>query len=197
MLVKEKFFKTFLKKNFLYIFFTILILNLENLAIANEKESIVDKLKNIKSLKFNFEQKTNEKIEVGICYLVFPNKLKCDYDDNKKKELIINEKRLAITQKRYNKTYYYSVKKSPFLKILNKDQLIKLIRESSIEQKNNQIHLTSIENNEKKITIIFNKKNFDLIGWEINDQFKNKIVFLIEILSTNEDVNLEIFKIPA
>ena len=173
------------------------MLNLENLAIADEKESIVDKLKNIESLKFNFEQKTNEKIEVGICYLVFPSKLKCDYDDNKKKELIINKKRLAITQKRYNKTYYYSVKKSPFLKILNKDQLIKLVKESFLEQKNNQIYLTSIDNNEKKITIIFNKNNFDLIGWEINDQFENKIVFLIKILSTNEDVNLEIFKIPA
>ena len=64
-----------------------------------------------------------------------------------------------------------------------------------IEQKNNQIHLTSIDNKEKKITIIFDKKNFDLIGWEINDQFENKIVFLIEILSTNEDMNLEIFKV--
>ena len=84
-----------------------------------------------------------------------------------------------------------------FHNTLNKDQLIKLIRESLLEQKNNQIHLTSIDNKEKKITIIFDKKNFDLIGWEINDQFENKIVFLIEILSTNEDVNLEIFKIPA
>ena len=132
----------------------ILIFNFQNFAIADEKQSIVKKLQNIKSLKFNFKQKTNEMVEVGICFLVFPSKLKCDYDDNKQKKLIINKNRLAITQKRYNKTFYYSIKKSPFLKILNKNQLIQLVNESLLEHKSNQIHLTNIDNEEKKITIL-------------------------------------------
>mgnify|MGYP001196712319 FL=1 len=195
MLANERSFKILLKKNFLYIFL-IIVFSFESLAIADEKKNIIEKLKNTKSLKFNFKQNTNEKIETGVCYLVFPKKLKCDYKDNKQKELIINNNRLAITQKRYNKTFYYSVKKSPFIKILDKNQLINLIEGSILNYKNNQIHLTSINHDKKKITILFKKKNFDLIGWKINDQFENKISFLIKILSENQEINLKIFEIP-
>ena len=35
------------------------------------------------------------------------------------------------------------------------------------------------------------------MGWKINDQFENKISFLIEILSKNEEINLKIFEIPS
>jgi len=185
-----------LKKNFLYIFL-ILLFGFKNLAIADEKQNIIDKLRNTKSLKFNFEQKTNEIVESGVCYLVFPSKLKCDYEDKNQKELIINKNRLAITQKRYNKTLYYSVKKSPFIKILNKKQLINLIKESILEHKNNQIHLTNNNNDARRIIILFDKKNFNLIGWKINDQFENKISFLIEILSKNQEINLQMFEIPS
>ena len=194
MLANVRFYKILLKKNFLYTLL-VLIFNFESIAIADEKQNIIEKLKNTKSLKFKFNQKTNEKIEDGICYLVFPKKLKCDYKDKNQKELIINNNRLAITQKRYNKTFYYSVKKSPFIKILDKNQLINLIEESKLKYTNNQIHLTSLDN-DKKITILFEKKNFDLIGWKINDQFENKISFLINILSINKETNLKIFEIP-
>ena len=57
MLAKGRSFKILLNKNFLYIFL-ILTLSFENLAIADEKQNIIDKLKNTKSLKFNFKQKT-------------------------------------------------------------------------------------------------------------------------------------------
>ena len=162
---------------------------------ADEKENIIGKLKNIDSLKFNFEQITNEIIEIGVCELVFPNKLRCYYSNKNQKELIINNNRLAITQKRYNKTFYYSVKESPFLKILDKNSLIKLIRESLSESNNNQIHLTNTNSEKEEIVIIFDKKNFNLIGWKINDQFNNKIIFLIEIISINEIVDLKKFEI--
>ena len=89
------------------------------------------------------------------------------------------------------------MKKSPFLKILDKKQLINLIERSILEHKNNQIHLTRINDDKQKITILFKKKNFDLKGWKINDQFENKISFLIEILSKNEEINLKIFEIPS
>lgn len=194
MLANVKSFKIFFKKKFLYIFI-FLLFSFENLAIANEKENIINELKNTRSLKFNFKQKTNEKYEIGVCYLVFPKKLKCNYDDKNQKELIINNNRLSITQKRYNKTLYYSVKKSPFLQILDKKKLFDLIEESILEYKNNQIHLTY--DDERKITILFKEKDFDLIGWKIKDQFENKISFLIEILSKNEEINLNIFKIPS
>ena len=113
MLVNVKFFKPFL------IFF-FLTANL----FANEKNQIINQLNNLNSLEFTFNQLINDKTEKGSCLLEFPGKLKCDYFDDKEKELIINNKRLAITQKKYNKTYYYPISKSPFLNILYKDKLL-------------------------------------------------------------------------
>ena len=60
-------------------------------------------------------------MEKGNCLLKFSGKLKCEYFDNKEKEIVINNKKLAITQKRYNKTYRYPIAKSPFLNILYKE----------------------------------------------------------------------------
>ena len=91
MLVNVKFYKIF----------TIFILLSVNLS-ADEKDQIVTQLNNLKSLEFTFNQVVNDKTEKGSCLLEFPGKLKCDYFDDKEKVLIINKKRLAITQKRYN-----------------------------------------------------------------------------------------------
>ncbi len=183
-----------MNKIFLYLFL-FLLFNSHNFSVADEKKNIINKLENINSLKFNFKQITNEIIETGLCELVFPSKLKCYYSDKNQKELIINNSRLAITQKRYDKTFYYSVKKSPFLQILNKNQLIKLIKESLLKNINNQIHLVNFSKNKEKIVIFFDENNFNLIGWKINDQFKNKVTFLIEIISANEKVDLKKFEI--
>ena len=108
------------------------------------KKNIIQKLININSIKFNFEQKTNEDIENGICYLKFQNKLKCVYDDNKKKEMIINKKSLVIFQKRYNKKYFYPVSKSMFKQILNREELISLVKTSKIEFRNDEINLIKL-----------------------------------------------------
>ena len=101
MLVNVKFFKE--------IFLTFIILLISTSLSANEKEKIISQLNNLNSLEFTFKQLINEKTEKGSCLLQFPGKLKCNYFDDKKKELIINKKKLAITQKRYDKTYHYPI----------------------------------------------------------------------------------------
>ena len=60
----------------------------------------------------------------------FSKQIKCNYEDKNKKELIINKKMMAITQKRYGKTLFYPLSKSTFINILSKDELIKIINES-------------------------------------------------------------------
>ena len=72
-----------------------------------------------------------------------------------------------------------------------------MIKKSELVLKNNQIYLINTENESNKITLLFDRNNFNLTGWEIEDQFKNNIVFLIEILSINEDINLKKFEIPS
>jgi outer membrane lipoprotein-sorting protein len=175
--------------------FFFLVINSFSSAYANEKKSIIKQLLEINNFTFIFEQTTQGKIETGTCLLVFDNKLKCNYIDDKQKEIIINNKTLVIMQKRYNKIYFYPVSKSPFLKILSKNSLIRLVKESNLEL-NDNIDLIYVDENEKKITVFFEKKNYDLIGWKIEDQFQNEIYFSLKIQSKNTEINNDLFRIP-
>jgi len=183
MLVNVKFYKIF----------TVFILLSVNLS-ADEKDQIVTQLKNLNSLEFTFDQIINDKTEKGSCLLEFPGKLKCDYFDDKKKELIINKKRLAITQKRYNKTYYYPISKSPFLNILYKDKLLEIVKSGKMELSDQIIKLIYLDENE--ITVFFDKKTLDLKGWQIIDQYNNNINFTLNIVAKNDIYKKGTFKIP-
>ena len=46
---------------------------------ANNKENIINNLKNTKNINFDFEQNINEKIEKGNCVLEYPKKIFCEY----------------------------------------------------------------------------------------------------------------------
>ena len=161
---------------------------------ANEKDQIINQLNNLNSLEFTFNQMSNEKTEKGSCLLEFPGKLKCNYFDEKEKELVINNKRLAITQKRYNKTYYYPISKSPFLKILYKDKLSEIVRYGELESTEQMIKLIYLGNDE--ITILFDKKTLDLKGWQIVDQYNNNINFSLNIVARNDVFKKSTFKLP-
>ena len=162
---------------------------------AAEKSKIINKLNSIDNIQFNFIQKTNEKLEKGKCILVFPNKLKCDYADKNKKELIINKKMMAITQKRYGKTLFYPLSKSNFLNILSKNELIKIIKDSDTTI-DDYLNIVFIDENNSKALIRFNKNNFLLAGWVTSDQYNNQLIFEIEITSVNQMVDDKIFSLP-
>ncbi len=186
MLVNVKFFK----KTFLISFF----LSLTTSLLANEKDQIIAQLNKLNSLEFTFKQLINEKTEKGSCLLEFPGKLKCNYFDDKEKELVISNKRLAITQKRYNKTYHYPISKSPFLNILYKDKLLEIVQSGELELTDEIIKLVYISDNE--ITVFFDKKNLDLKGWEIKDQYNNNINFSLTIIAKNDVFKKGTFKVP-
>ena len=112
----------------------------------------------------------------------------------RKKELVINNKRLAITQKRYNKTYYYPISKSPFLNILYKDKLLEIVQLGELEVNDKIIKLIYFGDNE--ITVFFDKKNLDLKGWEIKDQYNNNINFSLNIVAKNDVFKKNTFKVP-
>lgn len=190
MLANVRSFNLFLKR-----FFLILILFTFSFeAGANEKEKIISKLKTLNSMEFTFNQLINDKTEKGSCLLEFPGKMKCNYFDDKQKELVINDKKLAVTQKRYNKTYLYPVSKSPFLNILYKDKLLEIIKNGELEISEKIIKLIYI--NDSKITVFFNKKTQTLEGWEIIDQYNNNINFSLNIVAKNDIYKKEIFEIP-
>ena len=183
-----------LKKNILFylLFGSLFFQNL----LADEKELIIEQLGKIENLTFNFEQIINNKKETGVCFLVFNNKLKCEYyEDNKEKEILINGKSLVVMQKRYNKNYFYPLSKSPFSNILNKESLINFIKEAKMEL-NENIDLVYLDKEDQKITIYFDKKNFNLLGWKIKDKLQNYIFFSLKIKSVNKKYNDKIFLIP-
>ena len=183
MLVNVKFFK-------LILIFFFLSADL----FANEKDKIINKINNLNSLEFTFNQLINDKTEKGSCLLEFPGKLKCDYFDDKEKELIINNKRLAITQKRYNKIYYYPIAKSPFLNILYKDKLLQIVQSGELEINDKIIRLNYSSENE--VSILFDRNNLNLKGWEIIDQYNNNINFTLNVVAKNDVYNKDTFKIP-
>ena len=181
--------------NFKKIFFVLLIYLFTTFELlSNEKTKIIDQLNNLSSIEFTFNQLINNKEEKGNCLLVFPGKLKCEYFDDKKKELVINNKRLAITQKRYKKTYFYPISKSPFLNILYKKKLLEIVKSGEIKLTNNTIKLIYL--NESKITVFFDRKTLDLKGWNITDQYNNNINFSLNIIAKNDVFKKETFKIP-
>ena len=178
-------------KNF---FIISLLISFSVNLFADEKSKIVDQLNKLNSLEFTFNQLINEKTEKGSCFLEFPGKLKCNYFDDKQKEIIINNKKLAITQKRYNKTYRYPISKSPFLNILYKDKLLKIIKSGKLEFNEELIKLIYLS--ESEIVVFFDKKTLDLRGWEIIDQYNNNINFSLNIISKNDVYKKDLFKIP-
>ena len=186
MLVNVKFFKK--------IFLASVFLSMSTNLYTDEKEQIISQLNNLNSLEFTFDQLINEKTEKGSCLLKFPGKLKCNYFDDKRKELVINNKRLAITQKRYNKTYHYPIAKSPFINILYKDKLLEIVQSGELKFTGQIIKLVYFGDNE--ITIFFDKKNLDLKGWEIKDQYNNNINFSLKIVAKNDVFKKGTFKVP-
>ena len=190
MLANVRFFNFF----FIRLFLIFVLVSISFSLSANEKNQIITKLNNLNSLEFTFNQIINEKIEKGNCILEFPGKLKCNYFDDKQKELVIADKKMAITQKRYNKTYYYPISKSPFLNILYKDKLLEIVKSGKLEITDQIIKLVYLEKG--KVTILFDRKTLDLKGWKIIDQYNNDITFSLKIISKNNYYKENTFKIP-
>ena len=86
-------------KFYLIFFFLILITNLN----ADNKEKIIENLKNTKNLDFKFEQNINGKTEIGICTIEYPKKIYCEYAKSNNKILVSNGKSLVIK----TRTSYY------------------------------------------------------------------------------------------
>tara|TARA_B100001029_G_scaffold179315_1_gene188374 strand:- start:890 stop:1474 length:585 start_codon:yes stop_codon:yes gene_type:complete len=190
MLAKEMFFN---KKNifFLLIFFFI-IKPIE----ASIKKKIILNLKNTKNITFNFEQKINNILEQGKCTIEYPKKIYCLYNNNKKKILVSNGKTLVITNQKKSSYYLYPLNKTPLELILDKDFLIKEMK--SIEGRNvdNRYYNFTILNNNNKINIFFNNKNYNLIGWQTEDIYQNLAITFISEVKTNQIIDKKIFKIP-
>ena len=179
-----------IKKNILIIFFVLLYKE----ALADIKKDVIQKLRDIKNISFNFEQNINGKIEDGNCTILYPKKIYCEYNLRNKKVLVSNGNSLVI---KTNTSYYiYPLKKTPLNLILDKDYLINkinILKERIIENK--FINFTFTEN-ENEINIFFDKKNYNLVGWQTLDIYQNLSITYISSLTINNELNNKLFILP-
>ena len=196
MLEKEKSCRVELYKKKNFIILLLIIFN-TNIVCAQSNKQIIQKIKDTDTLSFNFKQTISGKVEHGLCLVKYPKLIRCDYNDSFEKRLISDGKRLAIIQKRYNKIFYYRLKSTPLNLILNKEYLIKYIQDNEPYYTNDKyIFYKIVAEDNKELLIFFDKKTFNLSGWETNDLYQNKVKFIIENIKTNVYLEKKIFKIP-
>jgi outer membrane lipoprotein-sorting protein len=180
-------------KKFLYIVLTMLIFLGVNVK-GSEKEKIIENLKKINSIKFNFTQITNDTIENGSCIIVYPKKMRCLYEEDK--EIIVNDDYLFLINKMENKNYNYNIKDTPLGVMLDKENIIEKL--SKVEKFNkidkNIIAIIDI-NSQESIEIYFNSKEMNITGWKIKNYDKSNLEFLMKNISININTN-ERFEIP-
>ena len=162
---------------------------------ANNKNKIIKNLKNIKNLDFNFEQNINGKIENGNCTLEYPKKIFCEYARSNNKILVSNGKSLVI--KTLTSYYRYPLKKTPLNFILDKDFLINKINILEERIVDETLVNYTIKENDNEINIFFDKKTFDLIGWQNTDIYQNFNITFLSSIRKNRVISKNIFKIPT
>ena len=176
--------------------FIIFFLFLFSKVNASYKEQIINDLKKINNLTFEFEQKINEKEEKGNCTIEYPKKIFCEYYKSNNKILISNGKSLVIKTENKGSYYRYPLDQTPLNLILNKEFLISKI--TNLDERivdNNYINYTILENN-YEINIFFDKKNFNLVGWQTSDIYQNLNITFISNLKKNQNIDQKIFNLP-
>jgi outer membrane lipoprotein-sorting protein len=171
------------------------LLFLCNQSNASEKIKIIENLRKINSLQFNFTQLSSDGQENGSCILIYPKKMRCIYNDQKK-EIIVNDDYLYLINKEENKNYNYSIKDTPLGVMLDKESLIEKL--SNIEKFNitNNFIITTVEiSSAESVDIYFEPKNFTILGWRIKNYDKSTLEFMMKNIKVNVDSD-EKFQIP-
>jgi len=177
-------------KYFLILIFFTLISNTQ----ASNKEKIIENLQNTVSLNFQFEQNINGKVENGNCVIQYPKKIFCEYQ-KKDKILVSNGKSLVIKTK--VSFYRYPLDRTPLNLILDKNFIIKKI--GNLKEKIlDKIYINfEIVENDNEINIFFDKKTFNLVGWQTKDIYQNINVTYLSSIKINQLVDKNLFKLPT
>ena len=83
----------------------VILLFYSNTLLANITNEIIKKLDETNNITFEFEQISNDQNENGKCLLVFPGKLKCIYNSEDGKEILVTNKSLYIIKHKFKRSY--------------------------------------------------------------------------------------------
>ena len=178
-------------RHFLLFFFLIFFCD----ANADIQAQIIQNLKNTKNINFIFEQNTNGEIENGNCTIEYPKKIFCEYARSNNKTLVSNGKSLVI--KTRTSYYRYPLEKTPLNLILDKNFLINKIRNTKQKILNNGLINYKILEKDNEISIFFDNKTFDLIGWQNIDIYQNFNITFLSDIKKNRVLPKNLFNLPA
>ena len=173
------------------IFFFFLISS----SVANNKENIINNLKQTKNINFEFEKNINKKIEIGNCVIEYPKKIFCEYSGSNNKILVSNGNSLVI---KTNVSYYlYPLNKTPLNLILDKNYLINKINSLDERVIDESFINYKINENGNEINVFFDNQSFNLAGWQTKDVYQNLNITFLSSVKKNEPINKNIFKLPS
>jgi len=183
-----------MKKNiFLFIFFFLIFNN----SYASIKEKIIKNLRITNNLIFNFEQVINGKKQSGKCTIEYPKKIFCSYDLKIKKILVSNGKSLVIKNITSNQVYNYPLKKTPLGILLDKSFLINELENSKKKNTKDNVYVLSIKKENVSVELFFDIKNYNLLGWQTEDMYQNKVSTNLFDLKKNQNIDKKLFRLPT
>ena len=165
-------------------------------AESSIKVKIIDKFNKTKNLKFNFIQTIDGKDQRGNCVIEFPKKIFCEYDSIHNKILVSNGDSLVIKINKKGQYYRYPLNKTPLNILLNKEYLINKINKIEGSLIDEKYYLFTINENNNKLNIFFDKENLKLIGWQSEDVYQNLSVTFIYNVIENIHIDQKIFLLP-
>ena len=178
-------------RTLLFIFFFLF----NNFANASIISQIKNNFNSTKSMKFNFVQKIDGKIEKGECVIVYPKKIFCEYIDFYNKILVSNGKSLVINSDKNNQYYRYPLDKTPLNLILDKKFIISKMYQLREDSNYPFYYVFNLDYENNSIKVFFNKNDLNLIGWETTDIYQNTVQTFISEIKKNISVNNNIFNI--
>ena len=186
-----------MKKIIIFTFYFLILVFLNSTANASLENELIKKFTSINTLSFNFIQKISEEEEVGRCFIKYPLRMKCNYNNLKQKSIIVNGKTVAIIKKKYKRIYLYPLKITPLYTILQKNTILNIVKtQKPVIDNLNLITYEASDKDNNKLKIFFDKKSLDLKGWETRDIYSNKVNFTVLNLEINKIIDDNFFKIP-
>ena len=179
-------------KRFFPVFFFLIYSFSSN---ADIKDKIIQNLKNTNNFNFNFEQNINGKIENGNCTIEYPKKIFCEYAKSNDKILVSNGRSLVI--KTRTSYYRYPLNKTPLNLILDKNFIINKINNLNSRIVDNDLVNFTVLQKDMKLNLFFNRKTFELIGWQNTDMYQNFNITFLSSVRKNRIVKKDLFNLPS
>ncbi len=81
--------------------------------------------------------------------------------------------------------------------LLDKDFLLKKLKNTEGEKINNKFISYNFTENDNKISLFFDRKSYNLIGWQTTDIYQNINSTFLSSINKNISIKKNLFKLPT